>query len=268
MNRHCGEQQAVVAQTRNEPSGGRQEGYSSLIMTRILIAVPALNEEASINGVVGEIKRQFPHMDVLVVDDGSTDNTRYCAIEAGANVLSLPFNVGVGGAMRSAFLYAERHEYEVVVQVDGDGQHDILSITKLVEGVMQADVVIGSRFTGETTYVVRGPRRWAMRLLAATLSGVTGTKLTDVTSGFRASGPRAIQLFARDYPVEYLGDTVDSIVLAHRAGLVIEEVPVLMHGRLTGEASQGFVKSTLYLFRSVLAIVVSLSRGKHAGEAS
>jgi hypothetical protein len=160
--------------------------------------------------------------------------------------------------MRTAFVYALRHDFDVVVQVDADGQHVAEHIPELVAALDRASVVVGARFTH--AYEVRGPRRVAMQTLARSLSRVCGTTLTDTTSGFRAADRRAIALFAQHYPAEYLGDTVESLVLAARAGLVVTEVPVRMLPRQGGQPSQGPVRSMLYLGRAMLALYVALSR--------
>lgn len=231
---------------------------------RVLIAVPAWNEEATVGAVVRELQQQVPEADVLVMDDGSTDGTSREARAAGAMVVVLPFNVGVGGAMRTAFLHAARSDYDAVVQVDADGQHDPSCVRALVDALNGASVVVGSRFGPGQSYVVRGPRRWAMRLLSWALSRVARSQLTDTTSGFRAADRKAIQLFARHYPAEYLGDTIDSLVIAARAGLIIREVPVLMRLRQGGRPSHAPFKATLYLGRSVLALGVALTRRRNA----
>jgi glycosyltransferase involved in cell wall biosynthesis len=229
-------------------------------MLRTLVAIPALNEAATIATVVSEVHEAVPHVDVLVVDDGSTDTTGVIAAKAGAQVVTLPFNVGVGGAMRTAFLYAQRHGYDAVVQVDADGQHVASHIPQLLEGLSDASVVVGARFSGHGDYHVRGPRKWAMRTLAFALSRVCGTPLTDTTSGFRASDRRAIALFARHYPAEYLGDTVESLVIAARSGLRVSQVPVQMRPRQGGTASHSPWRATLYLGRALLALYVALAR--------
>lgn len=233
--------------------------WQSSSMPRTLVAIPALNEAATITTVIAEVRQAVPDVDVLVVDDGSNDATAALARRAGAAVLTLPFNVGVGGAMRTAFLHAYRTGYDVVVQVDADGQHVPAHIPELIAALDDSDVVVGSRFH-DGHYTVRGPRRWAMRLLATTLSRVCSTTLTDTTSGFRAADARAIALFARHYPAEYLGDTVESLVLASRAGLRVREVPVTMRPRQGGEASHSPTRATLYLGRAMLALYVALSR--------
>jgi glycosyltransferase involved in cell wall biosynthesis len=228
---------------------------------RTLIAIPALNEAAVVGDVVREVMSFLPRdADVLVIDDGSTDGTARAATSAGATVVQMPFNIGVGGAMRAAFLYATRAGYTQVVQVDADGQHDPRFIPELLGQLHLHDVVIGARFAGVGDYSARGPRWWAMRVLGAALSRICRTRLTDVTSGFRASGPRAVALFARDYPSEYLGDTVESLVLAHRAGLGVAQVPVAMRPRQAGTPSQNSVRATIYLARAILVLGLSLVR--------
>ncbi len=227
---------------------------------RLLVAIPALNERETVADVIRGVQQAVPEATVLVVDDGSSDDTAALAAAAGAEVAILPFNVGVGGAMRTAFLFAKVHGYTVVVQVDADGQHDPAAIPALVDALDTADVAIGARFAGSGSYQVRGPRKWAMVVLSKTLSRVARTRLTDTTSGFRAAGPAAIDLFARHYPSEYLGDTVESLVIAARAGLTIRQVPVDMRPRQGGSPSQGPMKSALYLGRAGLALGAALSR--------
>jgi len=229
----------------------------------VLVAIPALNEEPTVADVVRGVHEVLPKARVLVVDDGSQDGTADVSRAAGAEVLRLPFNVGVGGAMRTAFLYALHDDIDAVVQIDADGQHDPSDIPAVVAALGPASVVVGSRFAGDGTYVVRGPRAWAMRLLARVLSRMSRTTLTDTTSGFRAADRAAIELFARHYPAEYLGDTVESLVIAIRSGLVVTEVPVSMQQRRAGAPSQTPVRASLYLGRAVLALMVSLTRRRN-----
>ncbi|GAB2919460.1 glycosyltransferase family 2 protein [Rhodococcus aerolatus] len=229
--------------------------------TPVLVVLPALNEQASVAAVVAEVSHAWPSAEVLVVDDGSTDATAAVAAAAGARVLSLPFNLGVGGAMRAAFRYAVREGFDTVVQVDADGQHDPAEIGALLEAAEAgADVVVGARFAGKGVYAARGPRRWAMRLLAAVLSRMSGTRLTDPTSGFRLTGPRALPVFAEHYPEEYLGDTVESLVIAHRVGLRIAQVPVAMRPRAGGVASQSPYRAAVFLCRVVAAVALATVR--------
>lgn len=229
----------------------------------LLVVVPAWNEQASVGHVIKEIGSACPQADVLVVDDGSTDATAGVAKQAGAAVLSLPYNLGVGGAMRAGFRYALRAGYRVVVQVDADGQHDPAAIQLLVDALDAApgaDVVIGARFAGEGAYDVGRARRVAMRVLARMLSRITKTRLTDATSGFRATGPRALALFARSYPTEYLGDTLESLVIAARSGCVCRQVPVVMRPRYAGTPSQSASKSMAYLARAFLVLLLAAVR--------
>lgn len=227
---------------------------------RTLIVVPAWDEEESITRTLAQIRASVPGADVLVVDDGSRDRTAQRSREAGASVASMAFNVGVGGAMRAGFLFAHRHGYDAVVQVDADGQHDPRHVPELLARLDSADIVIGARFAGVGSYEAHGPRRWAMALLAVVVSWLTGSRLTDVTSGFRASGPRAVALFAQNYPSEYLGDTVESLVLAHRFGLSVLQVPVDMEPRQAGRPSHGPFKAAVFLARALLVLLLAVLR--------
>lgn len=227
---------------------------------RVLVIVPAWNEEANVGNTVREIRRSCPHHDVVVIDDGSTDGTARVAEEAGAIVVPLPFNMGVGGAMRAGFLYASRAGYDAAIQVDADGQHDPADIDRVISGLETADISIGARFAERGDYQVRGPRRWAMSFLAGVLSRVAKTRLTDVTSGFRAANRRAIEQYVRYYPAEYLGDTLDSLVAAVHAGLSVTQIPVAMRPRMHGVPSQNPIGATVYLTRSVFALGLALLR--------
>jgi glycosyltransferase involved in cell wall biosynthesis len=228
----------------------------------LLVIVPAWNEEQSVGRVVLELLRVLPYATVLVVNDGSTDRTSAVAREAGARVLDLPVNLGVGGAMRAGYKYAFREGYARTVQHDADGQHDPEAIELLLKAMDQedADIMIGARFAGVRGYAVRGPRRWTMRMLSLVLSRVAHTRLTDTTSGFKACNRSAIRLFSSNYPAEYLGDTVESIVIAARAGLKVRQVGVSMRVRSAGRPSHSPIKAGVFLLRAVLALAVALSR--------
>lgn len=226
----------------------------------VLVVIPALNEEDSVAAVVRDVRASVPTATCLVIDDGSTDATAARAAEAGAVVLTLPFNLGVGGAMRAGFRFARDQGFEVVLQVDADGQHDATVIPDLIAGLEGADLVIGARFAGVGDYGVKGPRKWAMRVLASIISRVARTPLTDVTSGFKAAGPRAVALFAHTYPAEYLGDTIEALVIAARAGLVIRQVPVAMRPRQGGEPSHGPIRAAVYLLRACAAFALAMMR--------
>ncbi|MGW5561681.1 glycosyltransferase family 2 protein [Micromonospora sp. NPDC003944] len=227
---------------------------------RTLIIIPALNESGSIADVVGEVRGELPGVDVLVVDDGSTDRTAAVAAAAGAHVAKLPYNLGVGGAMRLGYRYARDNNYDVAIQIDADGQHDPRYVPKLVDLLDDNDLVIGARFAGEGDYNVRGPRRWAMVMLSAVLSRVARTKLTDTTSGFRAANRRVIEMFAGWYPAEYLGDTVETLVHTARRGYRIRQVPVAMRKRMAGTPSHSPAKAMVYLGRAFAVLTLALIR--------
>lgn len=229
-------------------------------MDQLLVIVPSWNEETNVGTTVREIRAALPHTDILVVDDGSTDSTGEAARSAGARVLTLPFNLGVGGAMRAGYSYAQRHNYSAAIQVDADGQHNPADIERIVAALADADIAIGARFADVGTYKATGPRRWAMVFLASVISRVAKTRLTDVTSGFRAANRTAIDQYVRYYPAEYLGDTIDSLVAAVHAGLTVVQVPVAMRPRMSGNPSQGFVGSAVYLARSIMALSLAVLR--------
>jgi glycosyltransferase involved in cell wall biosynthesis len=230
------------------------------VLERTLIVMPAFNEEASVGAVVCEVRAKLPGATVLVVDDGSKDATSREASKAGAIVARLPFNLGVGGAMRTGFQYALRNRFDNVVQIDSDGQHDPAGVPMLLDALASADLVIGARFAGQGDYVVRGARQLAMKLFAVVLTHVAHSKLTDTTSGFRASGPKAVRIFARHYPAEYLGDTLEALVIASRSGCVIAQVPVAMRPRAGGRPSHNPLRSAAYLARASVALIFALIR--------
>ena len=228
-----------------------------------LIIIPAWNEADVLGGVLQEVRDTVGSFaDLVVVSDGSTDATSDIARSAGVPVLDLSINLGVGGAMRAGYLYAQRQGYRYTVQLDADGQHAPEEITSLLHRAEEdrADVVIGARFAGKGDYSGRGPRWWGMRVLSVILSRVCGTRLTDTTSGFKLSGRRAIELFAREYPSEYLGDTIEALVVAARSNLVVRQEPVAMRPRAGGTPSQNPLKAAKFLGRAFVALGVSLTR--------
>ncbi|MFF2245173.1 glycosyltransferase family 2 protein [Arthrobacter sp. NPDC058130] len=227
---------------------------------RVLVIMPAWNEGDVVGSTVREVLHTNARYDVLVVNDGSTDSTADAAAAAGATVLNLPFNLGVGGAMRAGFKYAQRLGYAQVIQVDSDGQHDPRNIDEVLAGLQHADISIGARFADRGEYKVTGPRKWAMQLLAKVISGLAKTRLTDVTSGFRAANERAVAQYLDHYPAEYLGDTIDSLVVAIRSGCTVTQVPVEMRARQGGKPSHNPVKAAIYLGRSVFALLFALTR--------
>ena len=232
------------------------------LTNRPLVIMPAWNEAETIGQTVKEVLTYGPACDVLVVDDGSRDATASLARDAGAIVIQLPFNLGVGGAMRTGFKYAKYYGYQRAIQVDADGQHDPRDIAKVLAGLDRADIVIGARFADEGNYAVKGPRKWAMKVLAGTLSRIARTPLTDVTSGFRAANAKAIRQYVDHYPAEYLGDTIDSLVVAARSGCVVTQVPVSMRERQGGTPSHDPLKAAVYLGRSIFALLIALTRKK------
>lgn len=232
----------------------------TLDFSETLIVLPAFNEEAVIADVIREVLTALPGVTCLVVNDGSTDSTTTVARKAGALVAELPYNLGVGGAMRFGFRYARSWGFQNVVQVDADGQHNAEDVPALLEKLREADLVLGARFAGKGEYAVRGPRKWAMTALSNILSKSSKTTLNDTTSGFRASGPRAVELFSKYYPAEYLGDTVESLVIASRANLVIRQVPVAMRERAGGTPSHSPIKAAVFLVRVGIAVLFAFMR--------
>jgi glycosyltransferase involved in cell wall biosynthesis len=243
----------VTTPTQSRPAKG-------LIGLRRIALVPAHNEERSVAGVVEEIKGFDPDFDVLVIDDGSTDRTAELAESSGARVVRLPYNLGIGGAVQTGLQYARDHDFDVAVQVDGDAQHDPAEIPKILAPIIKgdADLVVGSRFLGEGEYEPPVTRLLGIRLLARVVSVLVRQRVTDTTSGFRASNRRAISLFASDYPHDY--PEVEAMVLVFRHRLKLVEVPVHMRLRGAGESSITFWRSAYYMLKVLLALFVGLFR--------
>jgi glycosyltransferase involved in cell wall biosynthesis len=229
---------------------------------RKLAIVPAYNEQGMVGRVVREIQRQAPGFDVVVVDDGSTDNTAAEAEAQGVVVLRHPFNTGIGGAMQSGFKYALRNSYDVAAQVDGDGQHkpahldDLLA--KLQTSGDEADMVCGSRFRGDPGYKVPFGRRVGNLIFSIVLTAICRQRISDPTSGFRMTNRRGIELFARDYPHDY--PEVEAILMLHAHRLRIHEVPVRMNARGFGRSSIDYPRSAYYMAKVLLALFVGLFR--------
>jgi glycosyltransferase involved in cell wall biosynthesis len=227
---------------------------------RRIAIVPALNEERSIGAVIAEIRAADPEFDVIVIDDGSTDRTGAVAAENGAQVITLPFNVGIGGAVQTGYLYARDHGFELAVQVDGDGQHDPGEIARLLEPILdgRADMVVGTRFAEGGGYRGTRLRRIGIHLFAAIVSLMVRARVTDTTSGFRAVNRKAIRLFAADYPHDY--PEVEATVLLARHRLKMVEVPVQMRVRETGNSSITAFRSVYYMVKVLLALFIGLFR--------
>jgi len=197
--------------------------------------------------------------DVVVVDDGSTDATAAAAKAGGAVVLSLPFNLGIGGALRLGFRYAVDHGYERAVQLDADGQHDPAAIKVLLDALDDADFVIGSRFGGAGSYDVGRTRRRAMRLLQLTMKLLSGRTFSDTSSGFRAFNRPVLEYFARTYPSEYM-ESVEALLAASYEGFRIVEVPIEMHQRAGGTASNRQWKLAYHYVRVIVTMLTKASR--------
>ena len=230
-------------------------------MSRMVAVVPAFDEEAAIGGVVEEIRALDPSIDVVVVDDGSTDATSAVAAAAGAAVVRLPFNLGIGAAVQTGFRYALEQGYEVAVRLDGDGQHDASELPKLLAPLArgEADVVTGSRFReGEDGYRPPLGRRLGISWFARLVSLLTRQRVTDTTSGFQALNEQGIALFARDYPSDYPEVEATVLLLKHRLRLL--EVPVEMRERETGSSSITFLRSLYYAVKVTLALCVGIAR--------
>src|SRR5690349_13973292 len=221
------------------PGASRRMNHAMTDTRSYLAVVPAYNEEDTIARVIRSIYDAAPDFDVLVVDDGSTDSTGDRAEETGAHVLRHPFNLGIGGAVQSGFVYARENGYKRMVQVDGDGQHDPAEIRRLMEAMDEdrsLDMICGSRFlTDDREYVAPISRRTGIHIFAFLLSRIVGQRVTDPTSGFRIYNRRAISLFARDYPHDY--PEVEAVLMLHHHRLRVQEVPVRMYRRGGGLSS-------------------------------
>jgi hypothetical protein len=233
-----------------------------------LAVVPAYNEEATVSAVIEALHERAPQLDVVVVDDGSTDATGELAELAGARVLRLPFNLGIGGAVQAGFKYADEHGYDYMVQVDGDGQHDPGEIAKLfsaMDGPEAPDMICGTRFATPTGYMAPISRRTGIHLFAFLLSRLLRQPVTDPTSGFRLYNRRAIAVFARDYPHDY--PEVEAVLMLHHHRLTMREVPVRMFKRGGGQSSiTGSGKSFYYMVKVLLALFVGLGRRRAVPE--
>ncbi len=231
-------------------------------MPRTLIIIPAFNEEASINGVIEDLRANFPEGDILVVDDGSRDRTAEVAGAAGVKVARLPFNLGIGGAVQTGYRYARRNGHDIAVQFDGDGQHLASEIGAIIGPLADghADLVVGSRFRDRGDYQPSRARRVGIWIFSGVLSAIIGKPLTDTTSGFRAANRRAIEFFSRGYPEDY--PEVESLVLLHRAGMRIEEASVRMRDRTGGRSSITPLRSAYYMVKVLLAVFIDLLKKK------
>jgi glycosyltransferase involved in cell wall biosynthesis len=227
---------------------------------KLLVIVPAYREAEVIADVVREVRVARPDAGLVVVDDCSPDDTGERARRAGARVIRLSVNLGIGGAVQTGFKYADRHGYDVAVQVDGDGQHDPAELPKILGPLAEgrSDVVIGWRFVEGTGYRAPLARRLGMWFFSAVAHRAVGQRISDTTSGFRALGREPLRFLARNYPVDF--PDAESLVLLHRAGFRLLEVPVRMRPRRSGRSSTGTLRSVYYPFKQLLSILVVVLR--------
>lgn len=243
------------------PDGRSPGPYARRVApTRTLVVIPALDEQEALPAVLARLAADLPELDVLVVDDGSTDRTAEVARAAGVHVVSLPFNLGIGGALRTGFRWAVRHGYDRAVQLDADGQHAPDQVHALLAALDDgADMAVGSRFAGaEQTYEVGRMRAGAMGLLRFIVHRASGQRFTDTSSGFRAFSPDVLAFFAESYPSEYM-ESVEALLLALYEGFRVAEVPVSMGERAAGLPSNRRFR-LLYHYLRLLLVIAAMRR--------
>ena len=226
---------------------------------KCLIIVPAFNESRSVAKLVRRLNQLLPDCHVLVIDDGSTDDT-VRQIPSTASVVSLPFNLGIGGAMQTGYRYAALHGYDVAVQVDGDGQHRPREVERLVESLVsrEADLVVGSRFLVPTSFVPSLSRMTGIRVLSAWIRCLCGLKITDCTSGFRAVNKKVIRAYAHWYPEDYPEPEV--VLLLHRSKYKVIEIPVRMRRRMYGRSSISLAHGLFYVLKVSVCLFLDMVR--------
>lgn len=233
---------------------------------KVLIIIPAYNEAENIPQVIEHFMLQAPQYDYLIINDGSTDKTLSICEKAHYQYLNLPINLGIGGAVQAGYVYAARNGYDIAVQMDGDGQHDIAYLEDMLKPLLddKADIVIGSRFLRKEGFQSSGMRRMGIKFLSFLIWLTTGKKIMDVTSGFRVVNKRFINIYVNDYPTDY--PEPEAIVTAIMNRGRIMEVPVQMRAREAGSSSITFRKSIYYMIKVTLAILVCrLSYGIRRG---
>lgn len=227
---------------------------------KILIIIPAYNEENTIGWVIEKTKQSLPFADILVVNDGSIDSTSTISRENGAMVLDFPYNMGIGSAMQAGYKFADRMGYDIAVQCDADGQHRPAQIKKLIETLIndKVDMVIGSRYLETRRFRSSVSRRLGMLIFSRVLSLIAKQKLTDTTSGFRAVNRKVIRIFSMDYPSDY--PEPEALVLLHREGCTLKEISINMNSRKGGNSSITPSKSVYYMVKVMLAIFIDLCK--------
>jgi len=226
----------------------------------LLVVVPAYNEAENLPETIADLREFVPWAKILVVDDGSVDDTEHTAARLGCQVLKMPFNVGIGGAVQAGYQYALAGNYDFAAQFDGDGQHRAQSLPGLLSAAIdnQADLVIGSRYLEENGYQTPFARRLGMRIFSRLVSFVVGQKISDSTSGFRVLSRRAITFCANVYPSDY--PEVEVLPLLHFAGMKIMEAPAKMKQRFNGKSSITWTKAIYYMLKVILAIIITILR--------
>lgn len=221
-----------------------------------LIIIPAFNEAKSIEKVINNLTENYPQYDYVIVNDGSTDDTEKICRRNHYHVLNLPINLGIGGAVQAGYRYARVNDYDIAVQIDGDGQHNVVyleGMLSLIES-KQADIVIGSRFIEKEGFQSSGVRRIGIQFLSVLGWLLTGVRVKDITSGYRAVNRRFIKIFAEDYPGDYAEP--EAVVLAAVHGGKIKEYPVIMNERENGKSSINIKRSVYYMVKVTLAMLI------------
>ncbi len=223
---------------------------------KVLIIIPAYNEEENIEKVVDNLIRNFPQYDYIIVNDGSTDGTKMVCQRKRYEVLNLSINMGIGGAVQTGYCYARDNDYDIAVQIDGDGQHDVGFLENMIRYMEeeQADCVIGSRFMEKEGFQSSGLRRTGIKFLSILGWILTGVRIRDITSGYRLVNRRFIHIFAQDYPADYPEPEAMVITAVHRGKIV--EYPVIMRQREGGTSSITLKKSIYYMFKVTLAMLI------------
>ena len=222
-----------------------------------LVIIPAYNEEGAIIDTVANIRKNAPRFDIIVINDCSNDNTRKLLEKNNISHINLPMNLGIGGAVQTGYIYAEKHGYDVAVQMDGDGQHDASYLNDMLAVMKQkkADMVIGSRFIENKGFQSSSLRRVGINFFTGWIRKLTHQTITDPTSGMRMVNRRIIELFAEDYPKDY--PEPETVVTILKNGYSISEVPVVMKARTSGESSISMRKSVYYMFKVSIACLMA-----------